>query len=113
MAFSYVVHIAFPDRASMEACLAWLSDRHVADVCAAGASDAELVRLDQEHALEARYRFPSREAFERYEREDAPRLRADGLAQIARIGLAKEQVTFVRSTGEVVEWSGQAATRPR
>ena len=47
---------------------------HVADVIAAGASDAELVRLDSDtqHVVEARYHFASRTAFERYERERAP-----------------------------------------
>lgn len=103
MTFSYVVRISFLARAPMEGFLVWLRDRHLADVCAAGASSAELVRLDGEgFVLEARYRFPSREAFARYERDEAPRLRAEGLAEIARLGLAADQVSFVRTTGDIV-----------
>lgn len=114
--FAYVVRTTFVDRAPMEAFVEWLRARHVADVCEAGATDAEIVRLDStsdtEHAVEVRYRFASREAFARYEREHAPRLRADGLAELARLGLGAEaapasgdrpRVTFTRTTGEIVE----------
>ena len=97
------VRIAFRERAPMEGFLVWLRDRHLADVCAAGALDAELVRLDGEgFVLEARYRFASREEFGRYERDEAPRLRAEGLAEIARLGLSADQVSFARATGEIV-----------
>ena len=110
-AYAYVVRCAFRDREAMEGFFAWLRDRHVADVCAAGAEAAELVLLepagDRPHAVEVRYRFASREAFLRYEREAAPRLRADGLAQIARLGLAQESVTFTRWTGTVVPWRAE------
>jgi hypothetical protein len=90
----------------MQSVLVWLRDRHVADVCAAGADDAELVVLDevegqQQHVLEMRYRFGSRGAFQRYEREQAPRLRAEGLAEIARLGIV---ATMTRTTGELVAW---------
>ena len=107
--FSYVVRCAFVDREAMEGFLQWLRDRHVADVCAAGAEDAEIYVLDPvggEHpnAVEVRYRFASREAFARYEREAAPRLRKDGLDALARLGVAPERVAFVRATGERVDW---------
>lgn len=103
-AISYVVRIAFTDRASMLAIVAWLRDRHVADVVTAGADGAELVLLDEAHGhvVEARYRFASRDAFARYEREEAPRLRAEGLAEIGRLGIALDAVTFTRTTGEIV-----------
>lgn len=106
IAFSYVVRMAFADRGAMEGFLAWLRDRHVADVCAAGAAEAELVVLDPgpdaASTIEARYLFASRDAFTRYEREEAPRLRADGLAELARLGVASDRVTFTRTTGEIV-----------
>lgn len=108
MAFIYVVRSAFDAPEPMERFFAWLRDRHVADVCAAGAVDAELVRLDatdeRPHAVEVRYRFASREAFLRYEREEAPRLRADGLAELASLGLSPDRVTFTRTTGEIKPW---------
>lgn len=108
LAYVYVVRCTFDAPEPMERFFAWLRDRHVADVCAAGAVDAELVRLDptqeRPHAVEARYRFASREAFLRYEREEAPRLRADGLAELANIGLSPDRVTFTRTTGDVVDW---------
>jgi Domain of unknown function (DUF4286) len=106
--FSYVVRIAFVDREAMEGFLAWLRARHVPDVCAAGATDAEIVRLDASpdlpNAVEVRYRFASRDAFKTYERDEAPRLRADGLAEVARLGVASDCVTFTRTTGDCVDW---------
>jgi hypothetical protein len=93
----------------MEGFLTWLRDRHVADVCAAGAEDAELVRLDSSvdlpHAIEIRYRFASREAFQRYERGDAARLRAEGLEVLTRLGLAPGRgIVMTRTTGETIDW---------
>lgn len=93
----------------MEGFLRWLRDRHVAAVCAVGADDAELYVLDSiggdlPNAVEVRYRFVSREAFARYEREHASRLRADGLAELDRLGVTRAHVAFTRTTGERVEW---------
>jgi hypothetical protein len=93
--------MTFLERDAMEAFLVWLRDRHLGDVRAAGALDAVLVVADEPNVIEARYRFASRDAFEVYEREQAPRLRADGIAELARIGAA-DGVTFTRSTGEIV-----------
>jgi len=68
-------------------------------VCAAGALDAQITRLDGEPcALEARYHFASREAFQVYERDHAPRLREQGLRRVPPQG----GVRFARSTGEVI-----------
>ena len=69
---AYTVGCTFTDPAVAEAWLAWLRDGHLADVCAAGALDAEAVRVDGpsgEVRCEARYRFASRRAFEAYERD--------------------------------------------
>jgi hypothetical protein len=107
--FLYVVRCIFDAREPMQKFLAWLRDRHVADVCRAGAEDAEITLFDpsddHEHAIEVRYRFSSREAFERYEREEAPRLRAEGIAEAARLGLAPGRgVVMKRCTGEGIDW---------
>lgn len=71
---------------------AWLLGGHAMHVVEAGALECETVRRD-ERTLENRYVFASREAFERYEREGAPRLRADGIASFG------SSVRFTRSTG--------------
>ncbi|HEY8079723.1 MAG TPA: hypothetical protein VIF62_36585, partial [Labilithrix sp.] len=81
----------------------WLRERHIADVCASGAESGELVVLDASTVL-VRYRFASREAFTAYERDHAPRLRAEGIAQ-----LAGAPALFTRTTGEIV----YAATRSK
>ena len=99
MPFSYVVHATFRDPATLEAWVAWLRDGHLEDVMAGGALSAEVVRVDGDAlAAEVRYRFASRESFVRYERDFAPRLRAEGLALFP----SERGVTYRRSTGEVV-----------
>jgi len=77
----------------------WLREKHVADVIAAGALNGEVVRLEGTAVrLECRYHFASREAFAKYQREHAPRLRADGLARVPTEGA----VRFLRSLGDVI-----------
>src|SRR5262249_61192900 len=76
--------------------LTWMRTRHIADVLAAGALSAEVVELDGSE-FEARYRFASREAFAAYERDHAPRLRAEGLALFP----PEKGVQYRRSLGEV------------
>ena len=92
-----------------EAFVSWLRATHVADVCSAGARDAELVRMDvrpgEPFAVESRYRFVSRDAFEAYERDHAARLRAAGIEELSRLGAAPGQgVRFQRTTGVAVAW---------
>ena len=104
---AYTVGCTFTDPAVAEAWIEWLRDGHLADVCAAGALDAEAVRVDDprsgapesgEVRCEARYRFASRRAFAAYERDHAPRLRAEGLAKFPlELGL-----TYERTVGEIV-----------
>lgn len=72
----------------------WLLEEHLRDVLRAGALRAELVELS-ETALEARYLFADADAYAAYERDHAPRLRAEGLRKATETG----EVTFVRSTG--------------
>ena len=108
--FAYTVRTTLPRGEAFAAWVAWLCEVHVADVCEAGASDAEVVVLDDDGAtaqtVEVRYRFASREAFATYEREHAPRLRTHGLAFLADHELAPGAgAVGAPSTGEVRPWS--------
>ncbi len=77
----------------------WLTSQHLQDVCAAGAQSAELVRFDGEPLRYAtRYHFASRAAFETYEREHAPRLRAEGLERFP----LERGLSYSRRTGTPV-----------
>lgn len=100
--FAYSVRCSFEAVAARDAFIVWLRERHIADVITAGAEDAELVVIDGALAVEIHYRFSTRAAFGIYEAEHAPRLRAEGQAEVARIGAA---VTMTRTTGEVISWS--------
>lgn len=100
--FAYTVRCTFDDAEIAERWVQWLAQEHLADVCAAGAVDAEVVQLDSSGEsgtviCEARYHFTDRSAFETYERDHAPRLREEGLSKFPlSLGLRYE-----RSTGEV------------
>ncbi len=100
--FAYSVICQFSGQSPRETAaewLAWLRHHHLADVIAAGAQTAEVVTWDGEPlTLEVRYRFSSREAFADYERDHAPRLRAEGLRLFPpeQLGLV-----FRRQTGEI------------
>lgn len=98
LSIAYVVRVAFEDASALDPYLAWLRV-HVEHVRAAGATSAEIVRVDGEPAFEIRYTFVSREAFARYERDDAPRLRKEGSDELSRLGLTAR---FSRWTGEIV-----------
>ena len=99
MKIAYTVACAFTDPDVAGRWMAWLENGHLADVIAAGAESAYAVRLDGDAVrCEARYTFASREAFEAYERDHAPRLRAAGLALFPlELGLE-----YSRSIGEVI-----------
>ena len=78
----YVVRCTFsPGSASIaERWLTWLRERHLAEVLAAGAVSAEVVRIQGTAEIyEVHYRFGCMQDFERYEQFEAPKLRADGL----------------------------------
>lgn len=96
---AYTVRCTFENADVMAQWIAWLVDDHIADVCAAGALDGAIVKLDGEPLrVEVRYRFSSREAFETYERDHAPRLREEGLQKFPlELGLCYE-----RSVGEIL-----------
>jgi hypothetical protein len=99
-AFSYMVTVTLPNEAMASAFLAWLQGGHVAEVLAGGALSAQIVSLDQPaHTFEIRYRFASRASFERYEREFAPRLRADGLQRFP----TEQGVVYRRTSGVILD----------
>jgi hypothetical protein len=99
---AYTVACSFDDPAVAGAWVAWLRDGHLAEVCAAGALDGRIVKLDgPAPRYEVRYHFADRAAFEAYERGTAARLRAEGLARFP----PERGVRYARTIGEVV---GQA-----
>jgi 8-oxo-dGTP pyrophosphatase MutT (NUDIX family) len=96
MPFVYTVGATFTEQAVADEWLAWLNGGHIAEVLAGGACDAEIVALEGATiAYEVRYHFPSRHAFAVYERDHAPRLRAEGL----RLFPPERGVTYRRGTG--------------
>lgn len=94
---AYTVVCNFTNSAVAEDWIAWLRDEHLAEVIVAGALDAEVIRIegDSQSSLircEARYHFADRESFATYEREHAPRLRAEGLKRFPpALGLSYER----------------------
>jgi hypothetical protein len=96
---AYTVAATFEDPAVADEWLRWLAEGHVAEVLAGGATSAVVVELDgPKRSFEVRYRFPSRQAFEAYERDHAPRLRAEGLLRFP----TSRGVGYSRSLGVVV-----------
>lgn len=97
--YSYTVRATFTNAAVREEWIGWLREKHLREVCEAGAVDAEVIRFDGEPmTCEVRYHFDSRAAFATYEKEQAPRLRADGLKRFP----PERGVQYERATGEVV-----------
>jgi hypothetical protein len=98
---AYTVAAVFADGAVADEWLRWLREGHIADVLAGGASDAEIVELEatNERSFEIRYHFSSREAFDRYIRDHAPRLRAEGLERFS----VDRGIQYRRSVGVVAE----------
>lgn len=95
--FVYTVRIEAPSELVRDELLAWLEDDHAGDVVRAGALDAEIVALDGSLAIECRYRFASRAAFEAYEAGPAEALRSDGRARFG----PERGVRMSRSIGEL------------
>jgi hypothetical protein len=103
---AYTVAVTFADRKMAKEWLSWLADGHIAKVLAAGASDAEVVFLENDGlSFEIRYHFPSRGTFAAYQKEMGPRLRAEGLARFPEAN----GVTYRRTVGLVVDPSQTAA----
>lgn len=101
---SYTVAVSFTDPLLADQWLAWMRSEHVADVMAGGAVAAEIVEMDAPppgtlRHFEVRYRFPTRQAFLDYEKNHAPRLRAEGLARFP----VEKGVAYRRTLGASVE----------
>jgi hypothetical protein len=96
---AYTVAVTFANASQAEAWLKWLREGHIAEVMAGGAVAAEIVQMDnQPLSYEARYRFPSRDVFAAYERDHAPRLRAEGL----KLFPVESGIAYRRSVGLVL-----------
>ena len=105
---AYTVRCVIDDAEVAAEWIAWMQGTHLAEVVAAGAASAELVRLDGGPiTCEARYTFESREAWERYDRDEAPRLRAKGLEAFP----LSRGLRYERTTGELVAACGSAPVR--
>jgi hypothetical protein len=107
VSFAYDVTVTIDDARVFDAFLGWLRETHVPDVRAAGSCAGEIAILDTPsgapRALACRYRFASRDAFAAYERDHAPRLRADAIAELAKHGVAFGRgAAIARTTGEIV-----------
>lgn len=100
MAMAYSVSATCPDEATRDEYVAWLRGGHVDAVIAGGADSATIVVFEGEARprAEVRYVFSSRERYERYLREHAPGLRAEGLAKFP----PERGVVFARTLGHLV-----------
>ena len=98
-AIAYTVAVKFQDKTLAEDWLHWLRQGHIAEVLAGGATEAEIVEIDGPgRSFEVRYHFPSRQLFDQYEKELAPRLREDGLKRFP----VEKGVAYHRSVGVVI-----------
>lgn len=96
---AYTVAATLPDDRVRDDYVAWLTGGHLAAVLVGGATSAQVVSIAEPVApitVEVRYMFPAKDALDRYLREFAPALRAEGLARFGSL------VTFRRSVGEIV-----------
>jgi hypothetical protein len=96
----YTVIATLPDETTRSEYIAWLREGHIDAVLQGGADSGMIVRIEQPATplqVETRYVFSTRALFERYLREHAPRLRADGLARFG----PDRGITFERRVGEI------------
>ena len=97
---AYTVYATLPDQGAAAEYVAWLLAGHTDAVIAGGAASAQVIRIVDPATpvqVETRYLFSTRADFDRYVRETAPGLRAEGLA---RFGPASG-VSFRRTVGVV------------
>lgn len=100
---AYTVIAMLPDEPTTRDYIAWLEDGHVDAVIEHGAHSAMIVRLEPESGsegrqVETRYVFSTRELFDRYVRDHAPALRADGLKRFG----PERGVRFARTIGTIL-----------
>lgn len=110
MSISYTVTASLPDEPTRERYLTWILEGHAQAVVRGGASSARVLRLDADPSqaqvrlvAEVRYEFESRAALERYLRDFAPALRAEGLALFP----PESGIVIQRRVGEIVGTVGE------
>jgi hypothetical protein len=104
-AIAYTVIATLPDAPIASEYIEWLRSGHVQSVVEGGAESAQIVRIEQPDTplqVEARYVFPDRPTFERYLRDRAPALRAEGLQRFP----PERGVSFNRRIGTLAWSSG-------
>lgn len=95
----YRVVATLPDAEVAERYLTWLMGGHVAEVCRLGGAIAAVVKLAGEgHRIASTYRFASQAELDRYEKDFAPRLRAEG----ASLFPPESGIRFEREYGEIL-----------
>lgn len=98
----YMVTATLPDEATLAEFVAFLEDGHVDDVLKHGAHSAMIIRLDPAEGADFRvmtqYIFPTRALFDRYIKDFAPALRAEGLRRFP----PDRGVRFERQIGVIV-----------
>jgi hypothetical protein len=95
---AYTVTATFDDPRIADEWIDWLRNGHVQEVIAGGATVATIVKMEgPERCVEVRYHFPDRKALDEYERNHAPRLRAEGLQRFP----TSRGITYRRSIGSV------------
>jgi len=90
----YSVTATLPSQGVAAEYVAWLRSGHLQDVVRAGALSAAAARLIEPRRpiqVESSYVFASRDAFDRYVRDHADRLRAQGLAVFGPHGVTFER----------------------
>jgi hypothetical protein len=98
----YSVTATLPDDETARRYLAWLADGHAAEVVAAGALSAQIIRFTDPSSpirVETRYTFSSSAALSQYVREHAPRLRTEGL----KLFPPDQGISFERRVGDLVK----------
>lgn len=96
----YAVIATLPNKDLLHKYTHWLETGHLKAVIEGGAISARLIALDPEPAsyrVRTLYEFEDRASFDRYVRDRAPALRADGLARFG----PETGATFEREVGVV------------
>jgi hypothetical protein len=84
MMIEYAVRSIFPDQSLVQDYLDWLVEGHIQDVLDGGAlSGYAALETEPDDAIVviSRYLFASRDSYDRYVTETAPKLREEGLSK--------------------------------
>lgn len=98
---AYTVSATLPDETMAREYTDWLLAGHVREVLRAGAATAAVVRIQEPVnpiRVETRYTFADHAGLDRYLRDHAPALRADGL----RLFGPDRGVLFARTVGVIL-----------